>query len=236
MGLMLTVKIMSALITGNIVHSAKRRYLSCSEGNFEVFRPQGQHVAPMGVKFGTDKWTFLHAKFRSTPLCQISLPSMQRQGPQTWKFYWNFTKCRNINTPQVRIPCATFTKSAEFVPCFSALAVKKYGRICSRGYGVMEVLSWGGRVSPNFQRPQVVKLCIGPFRSARTCLRSSITMPSLVALRFQQPPGRPKTLFFCLFVRHAFERQSMCARFRHEGIRVQKWFWYRWLGTVCSCA
>jgi len=29
-------------------------------------------------------------------------------------------------------------------------------------------------------------------------------------------------LFVCLFVRHAFERQSLCARFRHEGVGVQK--------------
>jgi len=28
----------------------------------------------------------------------------------------------------------------------------------------------------------------------------------------------------CLFRRHAFERQSLCARFRHEGIGVQKRF------------
>ena len=31
-------------------------------------------------------------------------------------------------------------------------------------------------------------------------------------------------LFVCLFVRHAFERQSLCARFRHEGVGVQKQF------------
>ena len=31
-------------------------------------------------------------------------------------------------------------------------------------------------------------------------------------------------LFVCLFVRHAFERQSLCARFRHEGVGVQKPF------------
>ena len=29
---------------------------------------------------------------------------------------------------------------------------------------------------------------------------------------------------FCLFVRHAFERQRLCARFRHEGVGVQKRF------------
>ena len=32
------------------------------------------------------------------------------------------------------------------------------------------------------------------------CTRSSITMPSLVGLRFHPPPGGPKTLSFCLFV------------------------------------
>ena len=28
-------------------------------------------------------------------------------------------------------------------------------------------------------------------------------------------------LSVCLFVRHAFEHQSLCARFRHEGIVVE---------------
>ena len=31
-------------------------------------------------------------------------------------------------------------------------------------------------------------------------------------------------LSVCLFVRHAFERQRLCARFRHEGVGVQKRF------------
>ena len=43
------------LITGSIV------CLSYSEANCEVFRPAGQHVAPMGVKFGTEEGT--EAKF-----------------------------------------------------------------------------------------------------------------------------------------------------------------------------
>jgi len=50
-------------------------------------------------------------------------------------------------------------------------------------------------------------------------------MPSLVGLGFHPPPGCPKpltVLYVCLFVRHAFERQSLCARFRHEGVGVQK--------------
>jgi len=35
-------------VTGSIARSATRRYLSYSEADFEVFRPQGRHVAPMG--------------------------------------------------------------------------------------------------------------------------------------------------------------------------------------------
>jgi len=31
-------------------------------------------------------------------------------------------------------------------------------------------------------------------------------------------------LSVCLFVRHAFERQSLCAQFCHEGVGVQKRF------------
>ena len=36
--------------------------------------------------------------------------------------------------------------------------------------------------------------------------------------------------FFCLSVRHAFERQRLCARFRYEGVGIQKRFRCRWIG------
>jgi len=45
------------IFTGSIAHSANRRYLVYSEANFEVFRPQGRHVALMGVKFGMEEGT-----------------------------------------------------------------------------------------------------------------------------------------------------------------------------------
>ena len=35
---------------------------------------------------------------------------------------------------------------------------------------------------------------------------------------------RSVCLFVCLFVRHTFERQRLCARFRHEVVGVQKRF------------
>ena len=45
--------------------------------------------------------------------------------------------------------------------------------------------------------------------------------------RISPAAGAAKTLsllFVCLSVRHAFERQRLCARFRREGVRVQKRF------------
>jgi len=38
------------------------------------------------------------------------------------------------------------------------------------------------------------------FRGARTCSKSSITLPCLVGLGLHPPPRRPKTLSFCLSV------------------------------------
>ena len=62
---------------------------------------------------------------------------------------------------------------------------------------------------------------------------------NLVWLEFHPPPGWPKTLSFVsvcllcvsLFVRLAFERQRLCARFRHEGVGAQKRFRCNWIGT-----
>jgi len=43
----------SLLVTGSIAYSAKRRYLSYSEADFEIFRPAGTTRCTDGVKFGT---------------------------------------------------------------------------------------------------------------------------------------------------------------------------------------
>ena len=46
--------------------------------------------------------------------------------------------------------------------------------------------------------------------------------------RISPAAGAAKTVEFCLSVclsvRHAFERQSLCARFRHEGVGAQERF------------
>ena len=83
---------------------------------------------------------------------------------------------------------------------------------------------------PKFSAPssgETMRQTPKSFKGARTCSRSSITMPSLVGLGFHPPSRQPKTLsilFVCLSVRHAFERQRLCARFRYEGVGVQKRF------------
>jgi len=58
----------------------------------------------------------------------------------------------NINVPQRRIPCAIFTKFAEFVSRFRMRYLLKFRWICSRDCGVMEVLSWRGLVIPKFSK------------------------------------------------------------------------------------
>jgi len=45
------------IFTGSIARSASRRYLIYSEADFEVFRPAGRHVTPMGVKFCMEEGT-----------------------------------------------------------------------------------------------------------------------------------------------------------------------------------
>jgi len=70
----------------------------------------------------------------------------------------------------------------------------------------MGVFSSGGLVTPKFSAHpsgETMRQTSKSFRGARTCSRSSITMPSLVGLGFHPPPGWPKTLSFlsfCLFV------------------------------------
>jgi len=65
-----------SLVTGSIARGTTRRYLIYSEADFEVFAPQGRHVAPLGVKFGTEEGT--EGTEASPPPCKISPPLVQR--------------------------------------------------------------------------------------------------------------------------------------------------------------
>jgi len=63
----------------------------------------------------------------------------------------------------------------------------------------MGVFIWRGLITPKFSVPpsgETMRQTPKRFKGKRTCSRSSITMPSLVAIGFYPPPGRRKTLSF----------------------------------------
>ena len=128
------------------------------------------------------------------------------------------------------IPFEIFTKFAEFVLRFRIRLTIKLGPICSRGSGVMGVLSTDGLVSPKFSASPSGEIMRRTPKVLEVQKRSRgplITVPCLVGLGLRPPPAQSKTLnflFVCFFVRHVCERQNLCARFRHEGVGVQKRF------------
>ena len=98
-------------------------------GHFEVIAPEGRHVAPIGMKFDVEE---------STHPRQISPQSVQGWGfaaPNTE----NFTKFRNINTPQGHIHWAIFTRFSSFIGSCMFNQVLKFGRIRSISFGVLWV-------------------------------------------------------------------------------------------------
>jgi len=152
--------------------------------------------------------------------CQISPHRFNDKvvGPQKLKFLLRFDKKGEYKCPAGAYPLHDFHKiSTVCTPFQDALGVKiwldlleglqSYRGFKFRGFGYPQI----------FSAPERRNYASDPkrFRGARKCSRSSITMPSLVGIGFHPPPGWPKT-FGGLFVHHAFERQSLCARFRHE--------------------
>jgi len=168
----------------------------------------------------------------SPPPCQISPPSVKRQGCRTpkLKFLLRFDRNVEYKRPAWAYRLHDFHKLCRVSTSFQdALGVKIWLDL------LKGLWSYGGfklrvSVSPKYSAPpsgETMRQTTKRLRGERTWSRSSVTMPSLVGLGFHPPPGWPKTFSFlsvCLFVRHAFERQSLCARFRHEGVGVQKPF------------
>jgi len=94
------------------------RYLIYSEAEFEVFRPAGATRCTDGVKFGTDRRGpsvgFARGVMdrRSPPPCQISPPSVQRQGcrPPKLKFLLRFGRTVEYKRPAGAYPSRDFYK------------------------------------------------------------------------------------------------------------------------------
>jgi len=74
------------------------------------FVPQGQHVALMGMKFGMEEGPLLHDKFHRHQCNDKGI------GPPKLKFLLRFDQNVEYKLPQGHIPCAIFTKFAEFEP------------------------------------------------------------------------------------------------------------------------
>jgi len=71
---------------------------------------------------------------------------------------------------------------------------------------------------PPSGRPKTLSFCLFVTGSIARATRRYLSYPEadFVAKNVES--------FVCLSVRHTFERQSLCARFRHEGVGVQKRF------------
>jgi len=98
-------------ITGSIARSATRRYLIYSEADFEVFRPSGVTRCTNGCEI----W---HGGFQISAKFHPHRCNDKGVGPQKLKFLLRFDQNVEYKRPQGRIPCAIFTKFAEFAPHF----------------------------------------------------------------------------------------------------------------------
>jgi len=91
------------------------RYCFYSRADFEVFRPQGRHVAPIKVKFGREERLLPAVGPFLLPNFTLIGSGVGVYGPQNWKKR-NFT---NIIAPKGRVPCTIFTKFAGYMRVLS---------------------------------------------------------------------------------------------------------------------
>jgi len=176
------------------------------------FAPQGRHVAPMGVKFN------------------------KGVGPQKLKFLLRFDQNVEYKCPAGAYLLRDFHKICRVCTSFQgALSVKIWLDLFEGlwSYGGFKLR---GLVTPKFsvprsgetmpQTPKVLEVqdhARGLLSPCQVCWETDFT-------RHRGGQKGWVFLFVCLFVRHAFECESLCARFRHEGDGVQKRFWCRWIG------
>jgi len=110
----------TAVFTGSIARSARRRYLIYPEADFEVFDPQGRHLAPMWVKFGMEEGTevqyntineFYCIVLYCTGLCiPCKLLQIDRMSPAVERFWWLVYET-NLNTETETTSWCTLVKA-----------------------------------------------------------------------------------------------------------------------------
>jgi len=107
------VKIYWLLVTSSIARSANLRVLNLLRGRFWGFSPRrGDTLHWLGWNLAWRRGPLLHAKFHPQRRNDKGV------GPQKFKFLLRFDRNVKYKRPQGRIPCAIFTKVAQFVPHF----------------------------------------------------------------------------------------------------------------------
>jgi len=178
----------------------------------------------MGVKF-------------VTPPCQISPPSVQQQGCNFVKFLLRFDQNVEYKHPAGAYPLRDFHRICRvYTPFQNALAAKIWLDLLEGLWSYVGFKLRPGLVPPDFQCSLVAKLCVrapkvlevqeraqGPLSPCQVWWGSDFTRVG-VAKNVEFFVCLSVFLFVCLFVRHAFEHQRLFARFRYEGVGVQKRF------------
>jgi len=121
-------------VTGCIAHSASRRYLVYSEADFEVFRFAGATRCTDGGKMWHGGGV-LRAKFYPHRCNDKGVV------PQKMKFLLRFVQNVEHKRPAGAYPLRDFHKISWVCTPFQDALTVKFGWICSRGYGVIGVLS-----------------------------------------------------------------------------------------------
>jgi len=154
----------------------------------------------------------------------------QRCRTQKLKFVLRFDQNVEYKRPARAYPLRDFHKICRVCTSFQNALGVKISLDLLKGLWTYRGFNLRGSGYPKYSAPpsgETMRQTPKSFRGARTQLRSSITMPSLGEVGFHLQPGQPKSLSFlsvCFSFRYAFERQRLCARFRHEGVGVQKRF------------
>jgi len=150
------------------------------------------------------------------------------EGTLRAKFHSHRCNDKGVGPPKLKF-LLRFDQNVEYKPHAGAYPLRDFHKICRLCTTFQDALdfkilldllkglwSYGGFNLRGSGCPHMETMRQTPkrFRGARTCSRSSVTLPSLVGLGFHPPPGWPKTLIFCLFV---------CLFVRH-GVGIQKQF------------
>ena len=120
-----------------------------------IFAPQGQHVSPMGVKFGAEEGTegpLLRAKFHPHRCNDKGI------GPLKLKILLIFGQNVEYKRPAGAYPLCDFYKICRICSSFQDALAVKVSLILLKG-----LWSYGRfNLPPNFQCPLAAKLCVRP--------------------------------------------------------------------------